>query len=505
MTTKQAALKYLISMAWSVFPVGIDKKPLIEWAEYQERLPEVDEVNEWWDKWPEAGIGVVTGEISNLTVIDVDRINHDPNQPLAEHSDLPETLIAQTGSGGKHYYYTYNPKADHRKTLRKDIDIKSWHGYVIAPPSNHISGNKYNWLTKVKPVALPDLFFSWPVGTPRVVFSHGVEAGSRNNSAASMAGLCVKNKFTPQETFDFLNAWNSQNKPPLPMSELRQVIESIYKTDARNHPDDIEIVSLKKAAEADKSEDTTRIPTGFDFIDESSRGGFGRGELWIISAMQGQGKTTLAMEMTLKMVEQGKKALWLTYELLEKELWEKFKEMGAPDEFGTFTTLKRVKGDIQVIEKIITKAVAQENTRVVFIDHFGRLCGKVDKYDSNISQNFALYLALLAARLKELSLEKEVTIVLMAHTKKPERGRKQTTSDIANTSGLGNEATVSILLEREVNDFAADSDSDKYTNKLFVKIDKSRWGREVNKLMKFEGGRISKWDTVEDIINNSDF
>jgi hypothetical protein len=47
------------------------KRSSVLWKEFQDRYPTEDEVNAWWDKWPEANVGIVTGKISNLVVFDV--------------------------------------------------------------------------------------------------------------------------------------------------------------------------------------------------------------------------------------------------------------------------------------------------------------------------------------------------------------------------------------------------------------------------------------------------
>lgn len=57
---------------------------------------------------------------------------------------------------------------------------------------------------------------------------HGVPEGSRNNTAASMAGRLLR-KFSEEEAWQKLERWNGKNQPPLPTKELRSVFESIRK------------------------------------------------------------------------------------------------------------------------------------------------------------------------------------------------------------------------------------------------------------------------------------
>jgi hypothetical protein len=62
----------------SVFPVGRDKHPLVEWKPYQEDLPHADEIDVWWSRWPEANIGVATGKVSGLVVLDAEEASPCP-------------------------------------------------------------------------------------------------------------------------------------------------------------------------------------------------------------------------------------------------------------------------------------------------------------------------------------------------------------------------------------------------------------------------------------------
>ena len=67
----KAALRYQ-SMGFSVIPVKQNKRPLIAWEKYQtERAPE-SQIHQWWKKWPSANIGIITGKVSGVDVIDTD-------------------------------------------------------------------------------------------------------------------------------------------------------------------------------------------------------------------------------------------------------------------------------------------------------------------------------------------------------------------------------------------------------------------------------------------------
>ena len=97
-----AALEYL-ARGWSVIPIEpCGKRPLVAWLEFQDRLPSPAEVGRWFDRWPEANIGIVTGIVSGLVVLDVDA-RHGGAQSLvgleSEHGPLPRTVTVATGGG----------------------------------------------------------------------------------------------------------------------------------------------------------------------------------------------------------------------------------------------------------------------------------------------------------------------------------------------------------------------------------------------------------------------
>ena len=137
----QEAIRLLEDNGWSVIPVGIDKKPLIEWKKYQKEKATREQITEWFTKYPDANIGVVTGKISNLIVIDIDPRHGGSNE---DFKDI-QTVVAKTGGGGWHYYFRYEGNIQNAAGIKPGIDVRGEGGYVIVPPSSHESGNNYEW------------------------------------------------------------------------------------------------------------------------------------------------------------------------------------------------------------------------------------------------------------------------------------------------------------------------------------------------------------------------
>jgi hypothetical protein len=109
------------------------------------------QIQEWWSKWPEANIGIPTGSISGLLVVDVDNKNGkcggDNLVALAAgHGGMPSTLTAATGSG-EHLFYIYPGMVVKNSAgkLADGVDVRGDGGYVVAAPSLYANGTRYAW------------------------------------------------------------------------------------------------------------------------------------------------------------------------------------------------------------------------------------------------------------------------------------------------------------------------------------------------------------------------
>ncbi|MGC9106567.1 MAG: bifunctional DNA primase/polymerase [Infirmifilum sp.] len=149
----EVALSYL-GKGLSVIPLKPrDKTPRIEWEKYQHQLPTEKEVREWFSKWPDSNIAIVCGRISgNLVVIDFDNreIHNEWVKSLPDElKQLYEwTWKVETGKG-VHVYFRLADASQVPRTkprLKPGLDIKAEGGYVVAPPSIHPSGKRYEFL-----------------------------------------------------------------------------------------------------------------------------------------------------------------------------------------------------------------------------------------------------------------------------------------------------------------------------------------------------------------------
>src|SRR5262245_4186603 len=138
----EVALDYCAA-TWPVFPVDrATKKPLVEWKPFQDRLPTEEEVKAWWQRWPQANIGMATGQLSGLVVIDCD--SEDAARRFIEtYPEAARTLQVRTGRG-RHFYFQW--AEDIRNSaglLGPGIDVRGEGGFVVLPPSIHMNGEPY--------------------------------------------------------------------------------------------------------------------------------------------------------------------------------------------------------------------------------------------------------------------------------------------------------------------------------------------------------------------------
>ena len=108
-----------------------------------------DRIRDWWTRWPDANIGIVTGQVSGIVVVDVDP-DKGGLESWAELQDIHgriDTLTSLTGGGGMHLWFQA-PAGELKSTtseIAPGIDTRAEGGYVVAPPSLHISGRRYEW------------------------------------------------------------------------------------------------------------------------------------------------------------------------------------------------------------------------------------------------------------------------------------------------------------------------------------------------------------------------
>jgi len=475
------AIAYL-KMGWSVIPVGKNKRPIISWKKYQTELPTKEEIKEWFDKEDAPNIGLVTGKISGVTVVDIEN--------GGDVSELPKTLISKTGGNGFHYFYKYETGIGNQVRIKELTDIRNDGGYVILPPSVSDKGS-YEWKEIIQVVKFPSELFNIKkfekqdfknVDIPEY---KGCNDGGRNDSMLRYVG-----KILPLihpldwETIGWekIKESNEKNNPPLEEKELRSIFDGISQAE-KNNPtviqkspiiqeddDGIEILPMWKIAEETQVDDLMTYPTGFKDFDNAIMGGFKEGDLIVTTAPTGMGKTTFAQTLTYNISQSGAPCLFFSFEVLIANIWKKFQEMGATNDHLIFSPFKTASGTIDWLEKKILKGIEKYGTKFIVIDHLGFLLPRKTGYDAQMNANYSAFLGNVCRDLKVLAINNELVINLLVHIRKTD---KPTINDIRDSSGIAQEADHVFILERQLADSKSGA-TELYSNDTMISLVKNR-------------------------------
>lgn len=191
-----------------------------------------EQVRSWWSKWPDANVAIATG--TGLVVLDVDPDKGGTSNGL----DLPDARRSVTGSGGEHWYMLSDgqPVPNSVELVGPGLDVRGEGGYVIAPPSLHESGRRYEWDTGGGEMnePAPKWFLASARQKRQVAALEGPAAadafvsGGRNDAMTAMAGSMRRKGFgAPAITAALLQENAARCRPPLDEPEVRRIAEGV--------------------------------------------------------------------------------------------------------------------------------------------------------------------------------------------------------------------------------------------------------------------------------------
>jgi len=191
----------------------------------------------WWNKTPDANIAIRTGKESGLAVLDIDtKSNGFESLEALENTFeyLPESLTSITGSKGNHVLFSYpGIPIKTRSNIVEGIDFRGDGGYIIAPPSLHNSGNKYEWVDLNKKLLdMPEWLIELVNNTRKTVSDDEniILEGHRNSKLMSMAGKKRSQGESLNKIRTYLLEENQiKCKPPLDHSEVLKIVQSVCK------------------------------------------------------------------------------------------------------------------------------------------------------------------------------------------------------------------------------------------------------------------------------------
>jgi putative DNA primase/helicase len=216
---------------WCPIPIKKASKQtaLAKLAPYLERRATVEELRTW--SW--SGVGIVTGRVSGVLVLDVD--GPEGEAELRKHGH-PPTPMVRTASGGLHLYFRH-PEHDVRTGIRvaPGLDVKASGGYVVAPPSVGANGRPYEWVVSTEEAELADppewlMRLLGPRERKGAAPAVGeqIPQGQRNKGLASIAGSMRRRGLGEAEILAALEVANDRRcSPPLDSVEVEKIAASV--------------------------------------------------------------------------------------------------------------------------------------------------------------------------------------------------------------------------------------------------------------------------------------
>lgn len=253
------ALEYA-KLGWSIIPIKPhEKKPFTAWKIFQSKRATNEQIIEWWEEFPETRIGIVTGKISDLIVVDFDGPEA---KPLFEKKvcSLPDTFVQATGKGSHALFRHPGNKNGFRNDSNynglKGVDLRTNGGYIVVAPSPYNPEINYQWkncdpvtqgLGKISemPEEMVE-FFSKSSSPARAhtkrIDLDGVDKGGRDNEIYRYS-KDLKNRGLTFNEAEILVRQKAKNcNPPFPEKEVLKCLNSAFKDqDNTSHcPDYIE-------------------------------------------------------------------------------------------------------------------------------------------------------------------------------------------------------------------------------------------------------------------------
>lgn len=467
----ERALAYVVR-GWHVFPLhsmrngactcpkGRDcnapaKHPRIENGLYG-ATTDPEQIRLWWQQWPDANIGIRTGEVSGLVVIDIDPRHGGTIEALG---DIPPTARVRTGSGGWHLYFSYPAGRDVRNDasgkIAKGVDVRGNGGYVVAPLSIHQSGQRYEWVgdNGVSPANLPqhliERLFARPERKQRASDGESIPEGERNSTLASMAGSMRHAGFDEEEILAALKVANENRcDPPLDDIEVERIAASIASYEpgetrqdakASAHPQPtslVDIMAMKLPETRWAVQDV--LPEGTLILGGKPK----MGKSWLALGLAlaiGSGGVALGQVR----VEQGS-VLYLALEDNARRIQDRVRKVlrGAqvPSKVYIATQWPRLdEGGIAALEEWLQKT---QDARLIIIDTLAKVKPPMRGNGVAYQEDYAAIGAL-----KRLSDERHVTILIVHHLRKMDADDPLDT--LNGSTGIGGAADGHLILKRE--------------------------------------------------------
>jgi len=459
---KEIKLKVSSSIALDYYDYGLlpipleGKKALIKWSDYILERPGRGQISSWFDSFPNSRVGIVTGQVSGLLVLDVDG-----EEGITSIKDLqvPTTWTVKTPRGGYHYYFSFPQVLKDVKTtltnILKKVDTRGKGGYVVS-----VNGHEdYTWVKSPfdydlaeAPKWLIDLLLNKDKA-PKVnqgseqnhwlsEILSGVGKGGRHEALVKLASYYFS-RMPGDVARQHMTDWNEKNDPPLPQDELEEQLNDLEKRfksgsytstfDSATPEEDEEVFSV------DEIMKNVKEPTWIvdNYIPKSG--------MILLCGEAEKGKTWLALDLAIELTRGGKwlgqfpvkksKVLYIDEEKPKAFFKKRIRLMGAAKdyfpskEFLKFSFQKGMKLDRERGVKLFSTLLEKHQPDVVILDAFADfLTGK----ENDVTDILKIYDVL-----KNMRKKYDTTFVIIDHEKQAMMDRQGKV--IINEEYLGND------------------------------------------------------------------
>ena len=155
---------------------------VMDWK--QKASSDPTEIDRWWSMWPDSNVGILCGD--GLAVLDVDSHGFDPLSEFLKRHGTFKTASVLTGSDCGHFYFRAPADAP-SFDLAPGLEVRSNGRLVVAPPSVHASGRRYEWQNGHALTAAPEWMLRKP-RAPTLEDGEKIPPGGRHAAMLRIAG-----------------------------------------------------------------------------------------------------------------------------------------------------------------------------------------------------------------------------------------------------------------------------------------------------------------------------
>lgn len=247
---------------------------------------------------------------------------------------------------------------------------------------------------------------------------------------------------------------------------------------------------LAEEIEAKLGDDVYTLNCDIEGIDNII-GGFREGQLNIVSAPTGNGKTSLLQTFTHHFSAKNVLSLWFSYEMSNEEMLRKF------DQIPYFVIPREVRqGSYDwMVTKVIEAKQKFPKLKVVFIDHLHFLMDM----ELLALGNTSLSIGILMRKLKALAVEHDLIIFLVSHMKKAKIESTPTIEDLRDSSFIAQESDMVLMMWRLTEKDSASPMGFQFTNKSRLVVVKNRRTGQLGFVdMIYEDNLFREWTKADE-------